>query len=413
MLTSPLLLLLQLVIALIPGKASIPTSSCAFPDLSKYEGTHMMDATIDFKVHHLVKDDTLFLALQANHTGWLGIGFAEEASGSMKGSDIVTVEVVDGETRVQDRHCNWVASNPEQGTLSDPQALLMDGLTADEDVHNDWTVHGGYEDEGQMVVEISRPLDTGDLQDRVITMGNTKIIWAWNDGDDVGYHGSRRGTATIPFIEDPSDRIPEHDGVWEFRIDNFSVPVENITTYACQSFELPVDKRRHIVALEPIINDESIGIAHHVLVYQCSEPSPWYQEHLPSQGGPKICKGRGSFGGASDPAVLDFLANSCSTGVYAAATNGTAVIFPPEAGMAVSDQEGDLRYIYAEFHYDNTPQKKNLVDTSGFRAYYTDTPREHDIGFLILGTYLDRPITALPPSSPFSTSGVLALSISL
>ena len=46
-------------------------------------------------------NDTLFIALRANHNGWLGLGFAEDASGHMKGSDIVTVQVVDGEARVQ------------------------------------------------------------------------------------------------------------------------------------------------------------------------------------------------------------------------------------------------------------------------------------------------------------------------
>ena len=50
-----------------------------------------------------------------------------------------------------------------------------------------------------MKVNISRPLDTGDNQDREVGLGPRNIVWAYGHTNSVGYHGANRGVTKINF----------------------------------------------------------------------------------------------------------------------------------------------------------------------------------------------------------------------
>lgn len=140
----------------------------------------------------------------------------------MKGSDLVTAYVTSsGDVQVKDRYAPFVPVSYDTAT----GAASYPGLTAIADDHNDWAIHNGFRTaDGYMRVDMSRPLDTGDAQDRPIAVGPQRIVWAWGESGAVGYHGSHRGTGTIEFIpaagsaptaRELGESEEEGEGEWE------------------------------------------------------------------------------------------------------------------------------------------------------------------------------------------------------
>ena len=140
-----------------------------------------LDSNISYVAHHRVEGTTLNLRLTAASTGWLGFGFAEGSTGHMKGSDMVTVNVVNGQVYVDDRYADFAAS-----TYTAAAGAGYVGLTALVDTHQDWTIVSGSESGGNMEVWLTRELNTTDSQDRAVnTEGSTRITWAWGASDSV------------------------------------------------------------------------------------------------------------------------------------------------------------------------------------------------------------------------------------
>ena len=79
--------------------------------------TKVLNKAIDYKVHHKVVGSTIHLILDATSPSsggrWLGFGFAEQNSGHMKGSDIVTATIEDGVVKVFGWCMSRVAGKPE------------------------------------------------------------------------------------------------------------------------------------------------------------------------------------------------------------------------------------------------------------------------------------------------------------
>ncbi len=69
---------------------------------------------------------TLVLQLQGTTTGWLGFGFGDQNGGSMKGADMVTVQVAaDGMTvSVQDRYAGFTPMTLTGSPLKNGQSSL-------------------------------------------------------------------------------------------------------------------------------------------------------------------------------------------------------------------------------------------------------------------------------------------------
>lgn len=57
-------------------------------------------------------------------------------------------------------------------------------------------------------------------------------------------------------------------------------------------------------------------------------------------------------------------------------------VVPKQAGYIVNAKR---KYILIESHYDNPELTEGVVDQSGMRLYYTDTPRKHEAATLLLG----------------------------
>ena len=92
--------------------------------------TQLLNTAIDYKIHHkVVGSSTLHIVLDAltptSGGRWLGFGFAEQNSGHMKGSDIVTATIENGVVKVDDRYADFAPSKYTEVT-----GTSYEGLTA-------------------------------------------------------------------------------------------------------------------------------------------------------------------------------------------------------------------------------------------------------------------------------------------
>jgi hypothetical protein len=183
------------------------------------------------------ESDIIHFAIAVRAVGWVGIGISE--AGGMLGSDIalfaasspsvlVDAHVIDDLSMPMTDECqNW---NLEDGTM-------------------------GTGEDGWMIVEISRSIDTGDAQDRPIVYdvdlwtAPTRIIAAWGDDDAVSYHGEKKGKGSIRIFANYTGEVTENkalldslelgmDGYFDVVADDFEIPTD-VTTYEylCKTFD--------------------------------------------------------------------------------------------------------------------------------------------------------------------------------
>lgn len=369
-----------------PSPSPPPPSPPSLPPCPVYgDGwtAKTLDASIAFVAHTKVEGSTFHLRMEATNTGWLGFGFAELTSGHMKGADMVTAAIVDGAVRVEDRHATFV---PTTYSSANNYVNGYTGLTATVDTHADWTVVAGGEADGRMFVWLTRPLVTGDQQDRDIVSGMNRIIWAWHPTDTVAGHtgGGARGSSTAIFFgtEPANSAFPAYDGKWTHRFSSYTIPTQ-VTTYACQSFEFPTDAERHIVAIRPV------GVTkynHHAILHVCTSNSYHTQHTSPqlcsaTQANPNPTGGQGS-------SPLGSVTADCSGLIWSWAVGMGDFVIPPEAGLKTGT--GHITHVILEIHYDNPTLDTGVVDTMGFEAFYVNTLRANDAAMMIIGDPLVR-----------------------
>lgn len=210
---------------------------------------------------------------------WLGIGIGEAFSGSMLGSDIVTAHFsadIHDTCEIIDRYVPYVA-NP---TSTSPNVFPL----PDECKESDWLLVSCSRDvdQGVMVLEVRRPLTVeDDRQDRPIAAGLNSVLHSYGAGP-FAYHGPKRHSTKIKLFSFnreessyslnglPSD-VTNHV---EVRASSYELP-STLTTVACTATRIPleVDEQAMIVAVEPIINDESTSMIRQIILMLCSGES--------------------------------------------------------------------------------------------------------------------------------------------
>lgn len=177
-------------------------------------------------------------AVAVRAAGWVGLGISE--AGGMIGSDVVLFAASDPST-VVDAHVVGDRSVPIADDCQD--WTLVDAPATGED--------------GWMIVEASRSIDTGDAQDRAISsvdadlwMAPTRIIAAWGDDDVASYHGNKkvRGSVRI-FANYESSEVTEaralldaleggSDGYFDVVNADYEIPANETTYhYLCKRFD--------------------------------------------------------------------------------------------------------------------------------------------------------------------------------
>ena len=214
-------------------------------------------------VHWKINDDKLNIAVIANADGWVGFGIGEV--GGMPGSDIVVYTAVDD-------------------TLTDTHALAYATPIVDE--CQNWDLVHSEVDDGIIIFEATRDLDTGDLQDRAIQDDSHietpahRVIVAWGNSDTFMYHGANRATGALRFYQDPlipstfarssAGMIDEPYLTANFTVKPYEIPtVETTYEFFCfkLSAELHSEKDAHVIKMSFIEDPETVGFVHHAVLY--------------------------------------------------------------------------------------------------------------------------------------------------
>lgn len=221
----------------------------------------------------VINDPELISSTSPN---WIGLGISEPSSGSMLGADVVTAQFTNASACViTDRYVPFVPYPLiEPDSNGDNTAFPLEDTCQDD---GSWVLVNCEKEEGSMVLEVTRPIDAHDIQDRDITVGFNAMIYAY--GESFMYHGGNRAGMHVHLrteegegdgqIQDP---LPDDvDGNFDIMATNYNVPGTSDTIYTCTSavFPLDADDTRMIVAAEPILNGTT-DLVHHLTLYLCS-----------------------------------------------------------------------------------------------------------------------------------------------
>jgi len=135
----------------------------------------------ELEVYSRIDGDMVRLALKAKTNGYVAIGF--DPSERMKDADIILGFVKDGQAVLNDMYSTGV-------TGPHPPDDQQGG-------QNNVTVFGGSKKDGVTVIEFERKLVTGDSKDKVIKIGENKVIWAVGDAETAAAKHIKRGSGVL------------------------------------------------------------------------------------------------------------------------------------------------------------------------------------------------------------------------
>ncbi|CAF1430401.1 unnamed protein product, partial [Rotaria sordida] len=155
-------------------------------------------------------------------------------------------------------------------------------------------------------------------------------------------------------------------------------------TSHCKIYKAPSNYsvKQHAIGYKMIIDSANQDLVHHLLIYECDPTAQFDDNNLP-----------------------DDLCNEIYLQTAPCAYNGAIiwdvggndiVAFPEEAGYPIG---GDflIKYYMVQIHYNNPNQLSNRTDSSGIRFYIGKELRQHDLGYLTLGTTSTPHALAIPP----------------
>lgn len=335
-----------------------------------YQDSMQLDPSFKVYWNADLSESQLYLAFEVSTLGWIGFGLGEPDSGSMPGSDIVLI--------------SW-ESEAGQATLLDTYAMGFNRPLTDQ--CQSWNLISAEQVGSISIVEVSRPFDTQDAQDRVILPGFNRVIFAYgaNTNLQVSYHRNRRGATQIAFFPNPN-APPMDDSsstlIAEYLISNYNIPPQK-TTYTCQSFPIPFSPGSpdaHVIRIDPIVNSK---YAHHLLVYLCSNISA--TSYVNTYVTPSQC-----YSPLGNPAA------DCRGLLFEWAVGSQSLYLPEQAGYRIGYSPNAAQFLVLEMHYDNPVLLSSEYDISGFRIHYTTHLRQYDAGTLVIGD----PLVSFSPIPP-------------
>lgn len=311
-------------------------------------------------VHWNVEDEHLHLAIAVRATGWLGFGIGE--AGGMLGADMVLFETL----------------KPDQ---------IVDAYTTDtrfpipDDCPSDWDLVSFHinEEVGLMMVEFKRRLHTDDPQDKSIfndlstLVPPHRIIAAWSDSAEVGYHGLNCARGAIRFYGTEDDASTFMDDMNAKAEGSFLVtsieheipPIETQYFKTCVTRDDLIDQGvlnmtdlLNIIGFEPVIQESHEAYVHHYTMY--GYPTP----ECPTKMGMQEL-------------------------VYVWAPGEGPVSLPDYLGTPLFGEDG-FQSFEIEVHYNNPGLIEGIIDSSGVRVYWTSHSRDQQVGILSLGDPIIR-----------------------
>lgn len=316
------------------------------------------DPDLGAAVHWSIEGDSIFLAVAARATGWVGFGLSE--NGGMQGADVILFE----------------AAKPDE--LSDSY-IMEERFPVKDDCQN-WNLLNSKSEGGFLIFEATRLLNTGDPQDRVIindssfAVAPSRIIAAWGNTPTVSYHGKNRARGAIRWFSDKDEQAvfdaamkSGAEGSFELRALNYPIKAQE-TEYAdfCFSKEdilaqgVPDVEKLSVIGFEAIISEEAKAMVHHFIVRASPNANDGQSENC-----------SGDFGRLTEMA-------------YGWATGEGPQALAENLGAPFGGRKG-FQSFSLEIHYNNPDRVPGVLDSSGVRLYYTTQPREFDVGIMQLG----------------------------
>ena len=316
------------------------------------------DSALGVAIHWTTDNTHIQLAVAANATGWVGFGLSE--SGSMRGADIIMYTAETDE--LVDSH------------------VLDDLVTPLPDECQSWTLVNSITQDGFIIFEATRALNTGDSQDRTIIDDSsrlipaTRVIAAWGDTATPYYHGvDNRAKSSIRFMGNTSSEeelatfqttmSTEAEGNFSIQAVDYAIPaVETTYAYFCFSkaellmLGAPLDNDLHSIGMEPIIDSRGAKYVHHFIVY--ASTLEW-------------------------DASADCASYPSTEVAYGWAPGATSLTLPSYVGGPLGSL--GFKSFRLETHYNNPSLDAGQLDSSGVRFYFTSKKREYDLGIFQTG----------------------------
>ncbi|CAJ1960438.1 unnamed protein product [Cylindrotheca closterium] len=300
-----------------------------------------------------INGDEISFAVAARATGWLSFGISE--AGGMLGSDVVYYET----------------ANPDE--LVDSYIMEARAAPLKDDCQSWNLIAKTITDDGWMILEVNRKLDTGDTQDHTIKIdaggfvAPTRLIAAWGDTPTVSFHGTNAARNSVRLFADGSVSVKDAlltqlnsttVGIFDVRESNYEIPGQDTTYHeVCRTAadilqEIGVTETPlTIIGAMPVISEATRAYIHHFTVYSKEE---------------------------------------CGVGTY-----DRSMIYawaPGDEGWALPDNVGfplfevaDRQAISIEIHYNNPELVQGELDSSGLRFFYINGEREQRAAILELG----------------------------
>ncbi|XP_069156757.1 DBH-like monooxygenase protein 1 [Procambarus clarkii] len=409
------------LLVLVPQVMSFATSSFITPRLTSFESWEheaLLEESGAFVVQWTPREESIEFRVTARTTGYIGFGLSSKPR--MDGADIVVGWVHSGKAYLQDRHGR---GNQEPSV----------------DDQRDWMLVGGYENDTHTVLIMSRPYNTCDKHDHVISNDTVRLLWAYHPDDPVDpesprprlhYHGaSRRGAKSMFLLERgqkiPSNTVysssrhpplqhspnfsdspsglppspPQHPGghyhhhqrqhhhhhhhspltrSWLLTNPGVEVAATSDTVYWCKVFKRPnLVQKNHVIRYEPVFTAGNEQYVHHMIVYECTDLGNLNPEVDADFEVLASSAGHGCYQADTPHVVL-----TCNHVVVAWAVGSEGLSLPPEAGYPLTPK--GPKFYMLEVHYDN-PNSHTFKDESGIRIIYTPELRYYDAGVLSIG----------------------------
>ncbi|KAL9974731.1 hypothetical protein ACROYT_G011810 [Oculina patagonica] len=303
-----------------------------------------------------IANKEIYFTVEAQTTGWVGFGISS-GQGKMEGADILIGWVKDGKPYFKDRHATG-------------------HVTPQIDSQQDYELISLVENGGKTIMKFKRKFETCDFQDNAVQEGTTKLIYAFHPDDpssenDIPPHDFKsRGARSSRLLNTVGNvpKLPDDTKTFNFTVNKAAVLSER-TTYWFRVFEFPKLQKRHdIIKIEPILQEESVGVVHHMMLYECKNDLPKsdlnYQGKLNSADMP--------------PSVKECIGPSIIAGW---AIGGQPFYYPEDAGFSIGEHNSP-KFAVLEVHYNNVKLKPGIIDSSGLRFYYTSQLRKYQAALL-------------------------------
>ena len=301
-------------------------------------------------------------AQQSRSMGWVAMGIS--SGGGMNGADIAAL--VWDETK-------------KSYALRDYFAPATNVMI--EDKVNNLYLHRVITSGTMVAFNFSRPVVPCDVEDDIaVPVQTAHLIGALGTTQAMKHHGRNRASVTVMFFESKLDQVKPvpnaAEVVRELKITTSVVMPSKETTYYCQPFELPRDRKYQAIAFKPIGINEYV---HHEIMFLCpSNPNRTQAGECGTSG------------------------MNCQTFMVGWAVGNKGLSYPSDGGYPFGYDDGS-RWGVLQVHLHNPElQSGVMINDVGFAVEYTGDLRPIDHGVFTLGIFSTKNFF-LPPQMKFTS----------